>query len=62
MLLKMGDGRGRGREMKDERRTPYAAVRAAELTMVAIIGSVGVWYGHDVVIRALQLVVDGIIG
>ncbi len=52
----------RGKEMKDERRTPFAAVLAAELTMVAIIGSVGVWYGHDVVIRALQLVVDGIIG
>ncbi len=48
--------------MKDERRTPFATVIAAELTMVAIIGSVGVWYGHDVVVRALQFVVDGIIG
>ena len=60
MLLKTGDGRGR--QMKDERRTPFAAVLAAELTMVAIIGIVGVWYGHDVVIRALQLVVGGIVG
>lgn len=60
MLLGTGDGRGR--QMKDERRTPFAAVLSAELTMVAIIGSVGVWYGHHVVIRALQLVVDGIVG
>ncbi len=60
MLLRMRDGRGR--EMKDERRTPFAAVLAAELTMVAIIGSVGVWYGHDVVIRTLQFVIGGMVG
>ncbi len=48
--------------MKNETRTPYAAVLAAELTMVAIIGGVGVWYGQEVVVRALQVVIGGMVG
>ncbi len=48
--------------MKNERRIPFAALLAAELTMVAIIGSAGLWYGQDIVVRALQVVIGGMVG
>ncbi len=48
--------------MKNETRTQFAAVLAAELTMAAIIGSAGLWYGQDIVVRALQAVIGGMVG
>ncbi len=48
--------------MKNETRTPFAAVLAAELTMAAIIGSAGIWYAQEVAVRALQVVIGLMVG
>jgi hypothetical protein len=48
--------------MTKQRRTPVAAILAAEIAIVVVGGSVALWIAQDIVIKALKFVVLGEVG
>ncbi len=48
--------------MNKKVRAPFVAVLATELTVIALGGAIALWVAQDIIVKALQFVLQTMIG